>query len=226
MCFQTFFLVISDLFFDFNILLNLCVEDSKVNETYKKSRLILVLISPGTSFGLSAGSNSDPFLVTPTSYDYDAPIRFRLIAHSSKFTLLIHHSLHCSFIIVYIDHLALLIALCLNHTAGLTNTSLLIVHCLQFIAILNLYFTSQQSPRIAHCSHNTAYKTPNWLLVANLRLFFTKTSLLIAHCLQFIVLLNLYFIALLNLYFIAHKSPRIAHCSQNIAFLKLILHYS
>ncbi|XP_023341954.1 beta-galactosidase isoform X3 [Eurytemora carolleeae] len=28
----------------------------------------------GTSFGLSAGSNSDPFLVTPTSYDYDAPI--------------------------------------------------------------------------------------------------------------------------------------------------------
>ena len=28
----------------------------------------------GTSFGFSAGSNSGPFLATPTSYDYDAPI--------------------------------------------------------------------------------------------------------------------------------------------------------
>ena len=28
----------------------------------------------GTSFGWSAGSNDGPFLATPTSYDYDAPI--------------------------------------------------------------------------------------------------------------------------------------------------------
>ena len=28
----------------------------------------------GTSFGFSAGSNSGPFLATPTSYDYDAPV--------------------------------------------------------------------------------------------------------------------------------------------------------
>jgi len=28
----------------------------------------------GTSFGLTSGSNSDPFSCTPTSYDYDAPI--------------------------------------------------------------------------------------------------------------------------------------------------------
>ena len=28
----------------------------------------------GTSFGFSAGSNSDPFQATPTSYDYDAPV--------------------------------------------------------------------------------------------------------------------------------------------------------
>ena len=29
----------------------------------------------GTSFGLTAGSNAEPFASTPTSYDYDAPIR-------------------------------------------------------------------------------------------------------------------------------------------------------
>lgn len=28
----------------------------------------------GTSFGWSAGSNDGPFMATPTSYDYDAPI--------------------------------------------------------------------------------------------------------------------------------------------------------
>ena len=36
---------------------------------------LLGLNLTGTSFGLTAGANTDPFQATPTSYDYDAPIR-------------------------------------------------------------------------------------------------------------------------------------------------------
>ena len=34
----------------------------------------IYMMHGGTSFGFEAGANSPPFAVTPTSYDYDAPI--------------------------------------------------------------------------------------------------------------------------------------------------------